>query len=318
MPPACHSLPLPSNPREEKKTRKADGLPGFLGAPAGIRTPVKPAAARPASPLDPLRSKNASRFGVRGFESSDDHKKQNRPHKAVCFAFGAPAGIRTPDTLLKRQVLCLLSYWGVAGMAGLEPTISESKSGVLPLHYIPIYRPPQQGLSAKTGRHCRPVACLWGGIWGSNPRHPEPQSGALPTELIPPYQFLRREGGQSAAPNLLPPSGVGTPRGIRTPDLLLRRPLLYPAELRTHILHSNHLLAIQKRVMGIEPTYLAWKASVLPLNYTRMAGSSFSQEIIPYKSRACQHFFRAREKKTGADGCPLRLRALMLFFDRNT
>ena len=25
----------------------------------------------------------------------------------------------------------------------------------------------------------------------------------------------------------------------------------------------------QKRVMGIEPTYLAWKASVLPLNYTR-------------------------------------------------
>ncbi len=25
----------------------------------------------------------------------------------------------------------------VAGMAGLEPTISESKSGVLPLHYIP-------------------------------------------------------------------------------------------------------------------------------------------------------------------------------------
>ena len=24
-----------------------------------------------------------------------------------------------------------------------------------------------------------------------------------------------------------------------------------------------------KRVMGIEPTYLAWKASVLPLNYTR-------------------------------------------------
>ena len=25
----------------------------------------------------------------------------------------------------------------MAGMAGLEPTISESKSGVLPLHYIP-------------------------------------------------------------------------------------------------------------------------------------------------------------------------------------
>ena len=117
--------------------------------------------------------------------------------------YGAPAGTRTPDTLLKRQVLYLLSDWGisseqalerlasvavpplkregliprrsptrspaqrvrvgrgrrnlrirsfrrpggsgvdqassdVAGMAGLEPTISESKSGVLPLHYIPV------------------------------------------------------------------------------------------------------------------------------------------------------------------------------------
>ena len=29
----------------------------------------------------------------------------------------------------------------------------------------------------------------WGAMWGSNPRHPEPQSGALPTELIAPCQF---------------------------------------------------------------------------------------------------------------------------------
>ena len=61
------------------------------------------------------------------------------------------------------------------------------------------------------------------------------------------------------------------PEGIRTPDPRLRRPLLYPTELLTHIeksaLSKN---GFQKRVMGIEPTYLAWKASVLPLNYTRM------------------------------------------------
>ena len=59
--------------------------------------------------------------------------------------------------------------------------------------------------------------------------------------------------------------------GIRTPDPRLRRPLLYPTELLTHIeksaLSKN---GFQKRVMGIEPTYLAWKASVLPLNYTRI------------------------------------------------
>ena len=27
---------------------------------------------------------------------------------------------------------------------------------------------------------------------------------------------------------------------------------------------------VPKRVMGIEPTYPAWKAGVLPLNYTRI------------------------------------------------
>ena len=30
--------------------------------------------------------------------------------------------------------------------------------------------------------------------------------------------------------------------------------------------------ALGKRVMGIEPTYPAWKAGVLPLNYTRVIG----------------------------------------------
>ena len=50
-------------------------------------------------------------FDVRG-SNGQNREKKNRPRKAVCFSFGAPAGIRTPDTLLKRQVLCLLSYWG--------------------------------------------------------------------------------------------------------------------------------------------------------------------------------------------------------------
>ena len=34
-----------------------------------------------------------------------------------------------------------------------------------------------------------------------------------------------------------------------------------------------------KRVMGIEPTYLAWKASVLPLNYTRK--SMCENRLVP-------------------------------------
>ena len=32
--------------------------------------------------------------------------------------------------------------------------------------------------------------------------------------------------------------------------------------------------AVMERVMGIEPTYEAWEAAVLPLNYTRSAGDS--------------------------------------------
>ena len=52
----------------------------------------------------------------------------------------------------------------------------------------------------------------------------------------------------------------GAPKGTRTPDLLLRRQLLYPAELLAHV----------EQMMGIEPTRSAWKAEVLPLNYIRL------------------------------------------------
>ena len=33
------------------------------------------------------------------------------------------------------------------------------------------------------------IACvIWGGRWESNPQRPEPQSGALPVELRPPFR----------------------------------------------------------------------------------------------------------------------------------
>ena len=58
----------------------------------------------------------------------------------------------------------------------------------------------------------------------------------------------------------------GAPEGIRTPDPRLRRPMLYPTELQVHFLASCQCL---ERVMGIGPTLPAWKAGILPLNYTR-------------------------------------------------
>ena len=81
----------------------------------------------------------------------------------------------------------------------------------------------------------------WGEWWDSNPRPSGPQPDALT--------------------NWATPTICGVPWGIRTLDLLLRRQLLYPAELKAHFL---------ERVMGIEPTWPAWKAGVLPLNYTRV------------------------------------------------
>ena len=53
----------------------------------------------------------------------------------------------------------------------------------------------------------------------------------------------------------------GASGGIRTPDLRLRRALLYPAELQ--------MQKKLERVKGIGPSRPAWKAGVLPLNYTR-------------------------------------------------
>ena len=73
-----------------------------------------------------------------------------------------------------------------------------------------------------------------------------------------------RQGCRRPASLELHPKGkpqiTGTPEGTRTPDPLLRRQLLYPPELQARM----------ERVMGIEPTRPAWKAGILPLNYTRM------------------------------------------------
>ena len=52
------------------------------------------------------------------------------------------------------------------------------------------------------------------------------------------------------------PGKSGTPEGTRTPGLLLRRQLLYPAELLARIL---------ERVTGIEPASPAWKAGALTI-----------------------------------------------------
>ena len=47
------------------------------------------------------------------------------------------------------------------------------------------------------------------------------------------------------------------------------------------ICFANSCALHMKRVMGIEPTYPAWKAGVLPLNYTRIIDRVYS--ILDYR-----------------------------------
>ena len=63
---------------------------------------------------------------------------------------------------------------------------------------------------------------IWGGRRGLNPRPPESQSGALPTELRPPLN------------SCLLYLDNGAPGRTRTFNPRLRRPMLYPVELRAH------------------------------------------------------------------------------------
>ena len=104
---------------------------------------------------------------------------------------------KVPENGFTKPFLGLLAGWAswirTSGMR-------ESKSRALPLGDGPLL---QNGKSA-----CEFAVpdFKWGGRWDSNPRQPEPQSGALPTELHPPYRMALENDG--------------TPEGTRTPDPL--------------------------------------------------------------------------------------------------
>ena len=74
------------------------------------------------------------------------------------------------------------------------------------------------------------LSLKWGGRWGSNPRPPESQSGALPTELRPPLFKLTCR--YTAYLRLTRHLVNGAPGRTRTCNPQLRRLMLYPVELQ--------------------------------------------------------------------------------------
>ena len=88
------------------------------------------------------------------------------------------------------------------------------RSGRLELPHLAVLEP-------KSSASTNSATSAWGERWDLNPRQPEPQSGALPTELRPPETTLNMHGA---------------PGRIRTCYPRLRRPMLYPNELRAPII----------------------------------------------------------------------------------
>ena len=74
-----------------------------------------------ASPNDPITGARTRKTRISGHARKLLKSAEKEKSPQFCGLFlGAPAGIRTPDTLLKRQVLCLLSYWGICGINGWD------------------------------------------------------------------------------------------------------------------------------------------------------------------------------------------------------
>ena len=69
----------------------------------------------------------------------------------------------------------------------------------------------------------------------------------------------------------------------------------------TSVMKQTQQEILPKRVMGIEPTCSAWKADILPLNYTRiyLVFSAVLRRLYYYTTsqNKCQYFFEKKSKK---------------------
>jgi hypothetical protein len=83
----------------------------------------------------------------------------------------------------------------------------------------------------------------------------------------------------------------GAHNWTRTSDLSLTKGVLYHLSYAGVLCSAREPLPqmplpqMMERVMGIEPTSSAWKAEVLPLNYTRPGRQCLTGQIIQFYAR---------------------------------
>ncbi len=122
---------------------------------------------------------------------------------------------------------------------------------------------------------------VWGGRWDSNPRSSVPQTDALgQLRYTHRIKLARLKGLEPLALCL---------EGRCSIRLSYRR--LWKQAFRA--LPDGKQTKSMERVMGIEPTRPAWKAGVLPLNYTRarrwqQRQPSTASTMIAHSVRFCQ------------------------------
>ena len=179
---------------------------------------------------------------------SDAHHKYSdaNPSKGS-RSINTQTRIQRSDSRLKKELVfgngCFLlagsRSWknisDVAGMAGFEPTISESKSGVLPLHYIPISGQKSSGIGITPNPRFRGVGK---GVRTLDTRNHNPVLSRL-SYTHHRSEMVRQEGFE-------PPA--------------------YCLEGSCSIQLSYWRVSVKlERVTGIEPASPAWKAGALAI-----------------------------------------------------
>ena len=170
----------------------------------------------------------------------------------------------------------------MAGVAGFEPTNAGVKVPCLTAWRHPIVSPAR--CYGKRAGTLRLSFLFLGWVKGLEPSTPG-TTIRCSNQLSYTHQIMWNEGKLARLKGLEPLTHCL--EGSCSIQLSYRRVSMVPvlAGSRTDAIHLQNrhrtLPALQmERVMGIEPTRPAWKAGILPLNYTRIGSSFRNRQLL--------------------------------------